>query len=281
MPCICLHRPECIRFSRNPFRICIFYCFILFSILSCSRKILSVKGTVNDPDGKAVADAIVRIRTDSLHVLSDSAGNFLLDIMKPSNATTVTAWKEGYYISGARVGRNPEYLEIVLHKHQSGDNKDYQWLEAKKQDRNFLGNTSTAFGLYMANNPPFRSVFQSLNKTLETGCMDCHGKGMYTEWISGAHSLGNTNPRFMSMYNGTDLLGNKSAGTRYHYSRDYGSAALPARQDSTYFGPGYKLDFPYSAGNCAACHLPAAAINRPYDTDPNEVTGNKQPGKPL
>jgi len=273
MLCIFLHRLECIRFSQKPFLICVFYCFILFSIISCTHKILSVNGTVSDPNGKAVADAIVRVRTNSLYVLSDSAGNFILDKIEPSYATTITAWKEGYYISGAEVGRNPEFLEIILHKHQNDDNEDYQWLEAIEQDRNFLGNTSTALGLYLANNPPFRSIFQSLNKTLETACIDCHGKGMFTEWINGAHSLGNRNPRFMSMYNGTDLHGNKSVGTRYQYSRDYGSAPLPARQDSTYYGPGYKLDFPNSAGNCAACHLPAAAINRPYDTDPNEVTG--------
>ncbi|RLD68076.1 MAG: hypothetical protein DRI98_12155 [Bacteroidetes bacterium] len=278
MRCISLHRSEWIRSSQNHFRICVFYCFILTSIVSCSRKILFVKGTVNDPNGKAVANAIVRVRTDSLHVLSDSVGNFMLDIIKPSNATTVTAWKEGYYISGAGWGRNTEFLEIVLHKHQSGDNEEYQWLEAKKQDRKFLENTSTALGLHMANNTPFRSVFQSLNKTLETGCIDCHGKGMYTEWVTGAHALGNRNLRFMSMYNGTDILGNKSAGTRYQYSRDYGSAPLPARQDGTYFGPGYKLDFPYSAGNCGACHLPAAAINRPYDTDPNDISGINSQG---
>ena len=121
MLCIFLHRLECIRFSQKPFLICVFYCFILFSIISCTHKILSVNGTVSDPNGKAVADAIVRVRTNSLYVLSDSAGNFILDKIEPSYATTITAWKEGYYISGAGVGRKPEHLDIILRKHQSGD----------------------------------------------------------------------------------------------------------------------------------------------------------------
>ena len=45
------------------------------------------------------------------------------------------------------------------------------------------------------------------------------------------------------------------------------------RRNAPYYGPGFKLDFPQSAGNCAACHLPAAAVGAPYDTDPNTVTG--------
>jgi len=75
------------------------------------------------------------------------------------------------------------------------------------------------------------------------------------------------------MYNGTDINGNRSPLTRYGYNRDYGS--FPLRPDSTqpYYGPGFKLDFPDSAGNCAACHTPGAAVNAPYDTNPNMVRG--------
>ncbi|MDX2429783.1 MAG: carboxypeptidase regulatory-like domain-containing protein [Bacteroides sp.] len=278
MRCKYLHKPNRAGSYQNPFLIFVFACFILVSIVSCSIRTISVKGRVIDPSGEAMAGAIVRVRTDSMHVLSDSAGYFVLNKIPASNSTRITAWKKGYYVSGVEVGQNHGDLGLVLYKHQTGDNEDYQWLEAKRQDRNIFENTSTAFGLFLANNPPFKSVFHGLNESLETACDDCHGKGMYGEWINGAHSLGNRNLRFMSMYNGTDVLGNKSAGIRYQYSRDYGSIPMPAYQDSTYYGPGYKLDYPNSAGNCAACHLPAAAINRPYDTDPNEITGINSQG---
>jgi hypothetical protein len=40
-----------------------------------------------------------------------------------------------------------------------------------------------------------------------------------------------------------------------------------------YFGPGYKLDFPDSAGNCATCHVPLAAVEAPYEADPTNAVG--------
>jgi nitrate/TMAO reductase-like tetraheme cytochrome c subunit len=36
---------------------------------------------------------------------------------------------------------------------------------------------------------------------------------------------------------------------------------------------GLQVDFPENSGNCASCHLPTAAVNAPYDTDSNSVTG--------
>jgi hypothetical protein len=58
----------------------------------------------------------------------------------------------------------------------------------------------------------------------------------HPEWVNNAHGQAGTNPRFFSMYNGTDITG---------------TTAVP---------PGYKLDFPGTAGNCATCHAPAAAV---------------------
>ena len=37
--------------------------------------------------------------------------------------------------------------------------------------------------------------------------------------------------------------------------------------------PGYKLDFPETDGNCAACHTPAASVNAPYGINPTQVEG--------
>jgi hypothetical protein len=45
-----------------------------------------------------------------------------------------------------------------------------------------------------------------------------------------------------------------------------------------YYGPGYKLDFPNTSGNCAACHLPAAAIDNAYGIDPAKAAGVEKEG---
>ena len=55
--------------------------------------------------------------------------------------------------------------------------------------------------------------------------------------------------RFLSLYNGTDLAG---------------TAAV---------GPGYKVDLPDTAGNCATCHAPGAAANAPFAADMNALGG--------
>jgi hypothetical protein len=74
------------------------------------------------------------------------------------------------------------------------------------------------------------------------------------------------------MYKGTDIHGNQSPPTRYVQTRDYGRIPIRPDPNKPYFGPGYKLDFPDTAGNCAACHTPAAAIDAAYTTDPTTVS---------
>ena len=42
-----------------------------------------------------------------------------------------------------------------------------------------------------------------------------------------------------------------------------------------YYGPGYKLDFPNTAGNCGTCHIPGAAAwaGSAYAADVNDISG--------
>jgi hypothetical protein len=77
------------------------------------------------------------------------------------------------------------------------------------------------------------------------------------------------------MYNGTDVDGNQSPPTRFGYSRDYGAFPLPPDLSQPYYGPGYRLDFPNTAGNCSTCHVPVAAAypGMAYAADPNQVEG--------
>ncbi|MBK9123944.1 MAG: hypothetical protein IPM16_12640 [Chloroflexi bacterium] len=88
-----------------------------------------------------------------------------------------------------------------------------------------------------------------------------------------AHSQSAINPRFLTMYAGADVDGNQSPITRYVSAKDYGTRPLGPDPNLPYYGPGYKLDFPGTAGNCAACHTPMAAANAPYGVDPRQVAG--------
>lgn len=113
------------------------------------------------------------------------------------------------------------------------------------------------------------------------GCAECHsnvGTDLafslpVDEWLLDAHSQSANNPHFLTMYLGQDVAGNQSPLTRYGTSRDYGTFPLRPDPNKPYFGPGYKLDFPETAGNCAACHTPAASVDNPYGVDPTTVTG--------
>ena len=67
------------------------------------------------------------------------------------------------------------------------------------------------------------------------------------------------------------MRGNQSPLTRYGASRDYGSFPLQPDLALSYYGPGFKLDFPDQAGNCAACHMPGEALERPLGTDVNRI----------
>jgi len=132
-----------------------------------------------------------------------------------------------------------EEIELVLRRIQTTDNPDYVWV------------------------PPLG----------ENSCYSCK-PGVTQVWLDNdAHGRSANNARFLTMYNGTDVLGNQSPPTRFGYNRDYGRFPLRPDPDQPYFGPGYKLDFFETAGNCAACHTPGPAIEAPYGIDPNTVSG--------
>lgn len=85
------------------------------------------------------------------------------------------------------------------------------------------------------------------------GCGHCMMPS-FDEWQHTAHAAAGTNQRFFSLYNGTDLTG------------------------TTTIAPGYKLDFPGTAGNCATCHAPGAASVTPFNADMNTLDAINQEG---
>jgi mono/diheme cytochrome c family protein len=199
----------------------------------------TIAGSVSDESG-AVAEATVRIQATQNSTLTDAEGHFILSGLTPGEKVTVSAWKEGYYCALVQDILPPvDQVKLDLRSVQINDNPNYEWI------------------------PP----------TGNNSCYSCK-PGVTQVWLDNdAHGKSAVNPRFLGMYNGTDIHGNQSPATQYVTVKDYGTVPMRPDLSKAYYGPGYKLDFPNTAGNCAACHTPGAAIADPYGTDPNKVSG--------
>ena len=228
---------------------------IIFVTQSCSRiEVTSIKGLVIDVDGNPVSQAVVRIKTTDKYVLTNSDGEFTFEKLNFLEPIKLTAWAPGYFIGGGEeVTPGTSDLTLFLQRFSKTDNPEYQWLSSTEQ-----GGTGE-----------------------DQGCAECHSNAgtelgitlPVDEWLLDAHSISARNPRFLSMYSGTNLDGEKSPQTRFEFIKDYGLLPIPLDPDSEYFGPGYKLDFPDSHGNCATCHAPLSAVNDPYGIDPTAISG--------
>ena len=213
--------------------------FTFFLPLMFQSLVGQVSGEILDQDGP-VAGATVRIQATLNQTLTDEQGRFALSGLPMNQPLTISAWKDGYYcakITGILPPRKD--ISLTLRLYQTNDNPSYTWI------------------------PP----------TGEISCASCKAEVTKVWLDNDAHARAAVNPRFLTMYNGTDVYGNQSPITRYLCTPDYGCIPLPPDPDQPYYGPGYKLDFPETAGNCAACHIPGAAIDAPYQTDPNTVSG--------
>jgi hypothetical protein len=212
----------------------------------------TVSGIVRDQNGP-VKGATVRVPSVNRAAISAADGSFTLTGLADGQPINLSAWAPGYFVAGKNnvlPGQTGIVLELATHPTE--DDPNYQWISA------------------------FKDPQQPLTCQHCMACSSCNAAEStfpFDEWQRDAHSRSATNPRFLSMYNGTDLSGNASPLTRYAFHRDYGRVPLRPDPSEPYYGPGFKLDFPDSAGNCASCHLPAAAVNAAYQTDPNSVAG--------
>lgn len=234
-------------------------------------RIDEVRGIVTE-EGRPVTGAVVRVKTTTYKAVTNESGAFTLVGFPHAFRVHVTAWKDGYYIGGTVAWPWKRTVTIALQRYHTADNPDYAWIPPVIENRSGFKNFFIQTGLSAAARISFNRAFLPLAARLELGCADCHGQ-IFEEWAGSAHAQGVNNIRFLTMYNGTDTQGNKSPETRYGFHRDYGRFPLRPDLNAPYYGPGFKLDFPDQAGNCAACHAPTAALSYPYGTDINLVEG--------
>jgi len=187
----------------------------------------TLSGVVTNPDGP-VPGALLQVKATTNTATADKNGRFVLHGLGGTNLLTVTAWAPGHFVGW--VDLNP---------------KEPVWLDQKDI-------TITLKPLYTTDNNQY-TWFTFGGKTGSESCALCHREG--PEWNADAHSQSAKNIRFETIYRGTNVQGQKGQQTRL------GTNGVPAPIDPSqpYNGPGYRLDNPQRAGNCAACHTPVAS----------------------
>lgn len=229
-----------------------------------SHPVDGFSGVVLDGDQHPVPGAIVRFQATDVATTTDNDGAFELPGNGVDELVSITAWAEGFYISNAIVAEGQPGIVIELHRFEQTDNADYDWLT-------------------------------SVDGPEGPGCAECHSAEAtdleyplpVDEWLVDAHAQSAVNPRFLTTYAGTDMYGNRSPDTVFipsftsrHNEAGYQYVALPHDPNQPYYGPGYQVDYPNSAGNCANCHVPGSAArpNQAYAVDVTEVEGVEQQG---
>jgi len=140
-----------------------------------------VQGTVVNAEGEPVVGAIVRVKVTKNKTLSGMNGRFTLYGLTPDAQVVVTAWYSGYYVGWVETTAGADPVTITLKPYYTTDNPDYTWFSHEGAE----------------------------------GSLSCsHCMPSYNEWIHDAHSQSAVNPRFLTMYNGTDVFSNQSPPTR-------------------------------------------------------------------
>ena len=227
--------------ATNRWTILVRFCSVLVMLLGLCHGSHAVSGIVRDGP-KAVAGATVRIQGTDRSVVTDGKGRFSLAPLAGEKTVTVSAWKQGYYCAIARnIPASSSKAVVRLIRYQTGDNQKYEWL------------------------PP---------EGAKGACSECHNKAIIDMSLDDAHLKAAVNPRFLTMYNGTDMDGNRSPLTEYGKGTgQWMGTKVRMRPDLSkpYYGPGFLLDFPTLKGECSTCHVPGSAIRS--DSDPNRAGG--------
>ena len=187
----------------------------------------TLSGVVTDANGP-LAGATVQIQGTANKTQTADNGAFTFTGISGTTPVILTAWSADHYIGWTAANPSaPDWkggtgITITLNTLSQRDNNQYDWYS-------FDGVKGSA------------------------SCGLCHRE--YKEWQVDAHANAATNPHFVDMYTGTDAHGNEGTPTQL------GDKGLPLPPDPSkpYYGPGFRLDNPSRAGNCATCHTPMAS----------------------
>lgn len=197
---------------------------LIFVIVVLAMPDASVSGSVLLSDGGSAEGAWVRVQTTDNLTYADENGEFFLDAIDGGITVTITAWIPEYKVGWVTVVPPADDVTITLNRYATGDNTEYIWNTSYPDPENPI-----------------------------LGCGHCMLPA-FDEWQHTAHATSGMNPRFLSLYNGTDITG---------------IVTVP---------PGYLLDFPGTTGNCATCHAPGAAYDAPFTTNMNDLEGVEAEG---
>ncbi len=187
----------------------------------------TISGTVSDANGP-VANAIIQLHGVEKQIQADAKGAFQLTGLSGTTPIIVTAWSAGYYVGYITLNpSDPDWkganaVNISLKPVPQTDNAQYPWFS-------------------------FNGVKGSAS------CGLCHRE--YKEWQADAHSQSAVNPRFLSVYTGSDAKGNPGQPVMFNNK----GLPLPPDPSKPSYGVGFRLDTPNRAGNCATCHTPVAS----------------------
>ena len=165
--------------------------------------------------GETIAGATVRVRATENFTYTSTDGRFTLGSLVEGQKVEVAAWADGYYVANTYVTPTVSFITLTLRRYHIADHPEYSWPSP-------------------------------ISGTSPGACGNCHPM-IVSQWITNGHGSAAFNPRFYSLYNGTDLTGTIS------------------------IGPGYLDDFPGTAGNCADCHAPGAGVDGYLTTNMNDV----------
>jgi hypothetical protein len=193
----------------------------------------TVTGKVIGASGP-VAGAIVQVLGTSNRATTDANGVFRLhgEGLGSTSVTTITAWGPDHYIN---------YIAL--------DPQKRTWTEDAQQAA--TGVDLTLKPLFPGDNHEY-GWFTFEGKEGSATCGMCHRE--YPEWQADAHSKSTTSHRFVTLYRGTNMQGQKTQPIQY--SND--GKILPPDPALPDYGPGFRIDNPERPGNCATCHAPLA-----------------------
>lgn len=213
---------------------------LLIGLLAEPAGALQLDGIVTDGQ-KPIAGARVRIQGRARYVLTDRNGRFQLsEPTDPVETVVVTAGKVGWINSGVKVTSATSFTTIILEKVSDVDDPSYDFINPHKSLVDLRMDEARLTSLRVSSHTTFKESCNLCH--FEPTCYLCH-RELYEQWTVSHHANAVKNSWTQDLYKGTDSRGRANVG------------------------PGFRLDNPKSAGECADCHAPSAAVRAPGQTD--------------